>query len=46
MNVFLNYQLQYQNTGASICTGPGCGTSVTRNQITFGFGWRKQPIPF
>jgi len=46
MNVFLNYQLQYQNTGASICTGPGCGSSVTRNQITFGFGWRKQPIPF
>jgi hypothetical protein len=45
MNVFLNYQLQYQNTGVSICTGAGCNTSVTRNQITFGFGWRKQPIP-
>jgi hypothetical protein len=45
MNVFLGYQLQYQNTGASICTGPGCGSSVTRNQITFGFGWRKQPVP-
>jgi hypothetical protein len=46
MNVFLNYQLQYQNTGASVCTVPGCATSVTRNQITFGFGWHKQPIPF
>ena len=46
MNVFLNYQLQYQNTGTSVCTGPGCATSLTRNQITFGFGWRKQPIPF
>lgn len=46
MNIFLNYQLQYQNTGASICTGPGCAGSVTRNQITFGFGWHKQPIPF
>ena len=46
MNVFLNYQLQYQNNGASICTGPGCAASVTRNQITFGFGWHKQPIPF
>jgi hypothetical protein len=45
MNVFLNYQLQYQNTGASVCTGSGCNASVTRNQITFGFGWRKQPIP-
>jgi len=46
MNVFLAYQLQYQNTAASICTGTGCGASVTRNQITFGFSWRKQPIPF
>ena len=46
MNVFLNYQLQYQNNGASVCTGPGCATSLTVNQITFGFGWHKQPIPF
>jgi hypothetical protein len=46
MNVFLNYQLQYQNTGASVCTDPGCAGSITRNQITFGFDWRKQPIPF
>ena len=46
MNVFLNYQLQYQNTGASVCTGPGCAGSITRNQITFGFDWHKQPIPF
>lgn len=46
MNVFVSYQLQYQNTGASICAGPGCASSVTRNQITFGFGWRKQPTPF
>jgi hypothetical protein len=46
MNVFLSYQLQYQNTGASVCTGPGCAGSLTRNQVIFGFGWRKQPIPF
>jgi hypothetical protein len=46
MNVFLNYQLQYQNTGASVCSGPGCAGSLTRNQIIFGFGWHKQPIPF
>jgi hypothetical protein len=46
MNVYVNYQLQYQNTGTSICTGPACATSVTRNQITFGFDWHKQPIPF
>lgn len=46
MNVFLSYQLQYQNTGASVCSGPGCAGSLTRNQIIFGFGWHKQPIPF
>ncbi len=46
MNLFLNYQLQYQNTGASVCTGPGCAGSLARNQITFGFGWHKQPVPF
>jgi hypothetical protein len=49
LNVFLNYQLQYQNTNTSICTGTaacGTGTSLTRNQITFGVGWHKQPIPF
>jgi len=46
MNIFLSYQLQYQNTGASVCTGPGCAGSLTRNQVIFGFGWHKQPIPF
>jgi hypothetical protein len=46
MNIFLSYQLQYQNSGASVCTGPGCASSLTVNQITFGFGWHKQPIPF
>jgi len=46
MNIFLGYQFQYQNTGASVCNGPGCAGSVTRNQVIFGFGWHKQPIPF
>jgi len=49
LNVFLNYQLQYQNTNLSLCTGTvacGTGTSVTRNQVTFGLGWHKLPIPF
>ena len=47
LNVFANYQLQYQNTNSSLCTGTAaCGTSVTRNQIGFGIGWHKQPIPF
>src|SRR5579864_584690 len=47
--IFLSYQLQYQNTNSSICTGNvacGTGTSLTRNQVTFGLGWHRQPIPF
>ena len=46
MNVFVNYQLQYQNSGASVCTVPGCAQSVTVNVVTLGFGWHKLPIPF
>jgi hypothetical protein len=46
MNVFLSYQLQYQNSNASFCVGPTCGTSVTRNQISFGLGWHRQPSSF
>ncbi len=46
LNLFLNYQLQYQNSNTPVCTGPGCGTSITRNQISFGLGWHRQPIPF
>jgi hypothetical protein len=47
MNVFLNYQLQYQTSASTICTpGAVCPTSLTRNQITFGFGWRRQPNSF
>ena len=45
LNMNVGYQLQYQNSDSSFCTGPGCGSSFVRNLITFGVGWRKQPIP-
>jgi len=45
LNLNVGYQLQYQNSNSSFCTGAGCGSSFTRNLITFGVGWRKQPIP-
>jgi hypothetical protein len=41
----LGYQFQYQNSNSSICVGAGCGSNFVRNLITFGIGWRKQPIP-
>ena len=45
INLNAGYQLQYQNSNSSFCAGAGCGASFTRNLITFGVGWRKQPIP-
>jgi hypothetical protein len=45
LNLNVGYQLQYQNSNSSFCVGAGCGSSFTRNLITFGVGWRKQPIP-
>jgi len=46
LDVFANYQLQYQNTNDNTCVGTGCATSVIRNQIAFGVNLHKQPIPF
>jgi hypothetical protein len=46
LDVFANYQLQYQNTSTSGCVGSACTTNITRNQIMFGLNLHKQPIPF
>jgi hypothetical protein len=46
INLFLYYELQYQNSNSAFCLGTTCNTSYVRNQISFGLGWRKQPIPF
>jgi len=46
LDVFANYQLQYQDSSTTGCTGTGCSTSVIRNQIAFGVNLHKQPIPF
>jgi len=46
LDVFMNYQLQYQNTDDNTCVGTGCTTSLIRNQIAFGVNLHKQPIPF
>lgn len=46
VDIFGNYQLQYQNTGVTGCVGTGCSSSLIRNQISFGVNFHKQPIPF
>lgn len=46
LSMYLDYQLQYQNSNSSFCVGAACGLSYVRNLITIGVSWRKQPIPF
>lgn len=46
LDMFVNYQLQYQDTGTSGCISSACETNITRNLITFGVNLHKRPIPF
>jgi hypothetical protein len=46
LDMFMNYQFQYQDTSTSGCVGSACSTNIIRNQIMFGVNFHKQPIPF
>jgi hypothetical protein len=47
LDVFVNYQLQYQTNDSNGCVGTtGCSPSLLRNQVAFGINLHKQPIPF
>ena len=46
LDIFANYQLQYQNSSTNGCVGSACSTNITRHQIMFGLNLHKQPIPF
>jgi hypothetical protein len=46
LDVFVNYQLQYQDDTTSGCVGSACTTNIIRHQIMFGLNLHKQPIPF
>jgi hypothetical protein len=46
LGLTLSYQLQVQNSNGSFCVGPTCGTSLTRNVISFGVGWHERPLLF
>jgi hypothetical protein len=40
------YQMQYQTSNESFCTGQTCGTSVLRHTISLGIGWHERPLLF
>jgi len=46
LDVFMNYQLQYQDNSTNGCVVSGCSTNLIRNQIAFGMNMHRQPIPF
>ena len=46
LGVTLSYQLQYQDSSASFCIGPTCGTSLMRHVISLGLGWHERPLLF
>jgi hypothetical protein len=45
LDMFINYEFQYQDTSTSGCVG-ACSMNTIRNQIMFGVNLHKQPIPF
>ena len=46
MDLFVNYQLQYQTSGATFCVGATCQTSAIRHTISVGLNWRGRPVTF
>jgi hypothetical protein len=46
LDIFANYQFQYQDNNTSGCTGSTCSTNTIRHQIAFGLNLHRQPIPF
>jgi hypothetical protein len=46
LSLFVNYELEYQNSNSSFCVGPQCGESFVRHLISIGLGWRDHPFAF
>ncbi len=46
LDLNLNYQLQHQTSNADFCVGTSCNQNLTRQQITVGLNWHRQPIAF
>ena len=46
LNLFVNYEIQYQGSNSSFCVGQACGDSFVRQLISIGLGWRDHPLAF
>lgn len=46
VNLFVNYQFQYQDSNSAFCIGPTCGSNFIRHVVSVGVSWRDHPIAF
>jgi hypothetical protein len=44
--LYVNYQVNYQNSDGSFCLTTVCSTHYLLHQISVGLGWRARPIAF
>jgi hypothetical protein len=44
VGVTLSYQMQYQDSNATFCTGATCGTNLIRHLISVGVGWHGSRV--
>jgi hypothetical protein len=45
LTLSLGYLIQYQHTDQTYCVGTLCGTTILRQQVTFGLNLHTRPIP-
>ncbi len=46
LDLNFNYLLQHQTSNGVFCVGPACNANLTRQQISVGVTWKRQPIAF
>ena len=46
LNLFLSYQMNYQDSNSAFCAGPTCGTNVIINSVSVGLDWLPRPNLF
>lgn len=44
-NLFLSYQVQFQDSNTGFCVGTTCGKSFLRHTVSLGIDWRSRPVP-
>jgi hypothetical protein len=43
-NIFLTYEVQFEDSNAAFCAGTTCGNGFVRHMVSFGLDWRPSPV--